>query len=271
MSTPPTPETPPTPKTPPTPDKSEGLSNAAKVLAGAVAIVTAAAGTLGTANGGLAFLFRNKPGLFIAALVLAALAAGAATWAILWIPKDRRTREISYRIAFIAVSALCLVLALGFVVYIQTTLAHNRSRPIIKAELATASTGYTLKIKVEADALTVDDQLLINVAVSESKATATPGPVESSQKIYYFGTTGPDRNGHASQGATLPIRLNTSRLGAVVVSASVITKEKLSGLNISQTLLACDGSLRDYSTNPAKLLPGPGAASCVNITSFPKD
>jgi hypothetical protein len=70
------------PVTTPTPsDKSEGFSNAAKVLGGAVALVVAAAGTLGTATGGLAFLFRNNPGWFIAALVLAILAAAAATWA----------------------------------------------------------------------------------------------------------------------------------------------------------------------------------------------
>jgi hypothetical protein len=239
--------------------ESDGLGTTGKTLAGAVAIVIAAAGTFGTATGGLAFLLRNDALKLISALFLAALAAVFATWAILWIAKKERTLENPkwIRILWLTASAAVLAVALLLVLITQASLARNSSRPVIKAEFSNSTNGALLKVSVDADTLAVDDQLVIGV-------------IGANGSTFYWGSTGGDRNGHASQGTTIPVPLGVT--DALSVSASVVTKDELGEANAADVFVTCDGTLHNANSgNSIRRLAHPACVVIKGIpTSLPK-
>lgn len=185
-------------------DDKGSFSDVAKLLAGGVAGIVTLAGTVGAATGGLAFLLRNAAGQMVAALGLAAAAALMATLVTLQpaTGRDADDGRIGFRwelrTTMLLVSAVLLFCALGVVVWAQTRLSADPSRPVIGTDLTVSGTGLAIKVTAEGDSLGVDDQLYVSVLGSNSRRP-------NQLVVFYTGNSGPDVDGHAKQVETVPV------------------------------------------------------------------
>jgi hypothetical protein len=244
----------------------------AKTLTASVAIVVTAAGVIGAATGGLAFLLQNDPRRTRWALMLAAVAAAiAATITIL--PTNRPSRTWWVRAGAFAISGVLLGVATYLVLSAQVEVRYTEAMPTISAEWITVGSGEGLRVSAEVDAMAKYDVLAIVVTDGDRGGPYMPS---------YFGYTGPDSTGKAKQQMAVALRdlqhrvpVDQVRILAVVLDRWDVQSDKaLVGCHGTVWRLARDGRLLPPSTGDHveadRRANGHFEAACLVLRTVPR-
>jgi hypothetical protein len=182
------------------------VGDVAKLLAGLLALGTAAFGLIGATTGELALLFRNKPGWTFFALIFGLILTFITALVAMWPKSGKRWvwwQWGSFVGCFLLVGAVlgCLFLAKQFV-------QRDRVRPTVTAEWEMVGSSAAVKIATEADDVAETHVLWVGVT--------------SGGDTLYSGATGPDVDGKAKQTAKVVVPREVKE--PVMIAAAIVPK-----------------------------------------------
>jgi len=238
---------------------TENFDTVAKLLTGAVAIVITATGTIGAVSGGFASLLRNAALPVILALGLAAFTVLLAGFATV-LPGGKLNGRWWLRVIVFLLSALLLFASLGILLFAQVNLQGTSARPVVMTDWTTIGTSSVgLKVSAEADSLSKNDVLTINVMGSNPNNALQP---------FYKGSSGPDEDGKAKQQVTVTISAPAQfNMNAVFVVAAVLDRESAQ----PDTQVDCYGDVLKIDPNGRLYKTGQhvGATACLILSTMP--